>query len=382
MSSFAEPAGSSARPSNVPHNARWFFDSQEWLFCERDEEGELHGSVRTFREDGTPWLEFEYRHGKRHGPFRRFYASGQVAQTGRYFDDLLDGLLVVRSDAENTYSIRECCIPAAARTMKQEHRRGHLLAESFEDEQGQRLVDQEGGPGASDFPEPLREREDDVLRFGYDFWPAREAISALREADESNQASVEQPLRAVREAILRSAQRFLALRRALLERSVAPVPPDISADFLVAPLPLRRYSFDAESADGKVAVHVDELPSESKSTRELCQRARLEWTALCWLCWAVGLDQVALPQRIESRPELYAALVAASERQARLSGHDLQPSAAPHFHGLDETRLPASALAHLADHYREIRAVLLFLCDAECQSPWQDDLGREPAPET
>ncbi|MEI9942066.1 MAG: hypothetical protein WDO69_33040 [Pseudomonadota bacterium] len=375
-----EPELSNLRPSNVPLNARWFFDSEEWLFCERDADGELHGSVRTYREDGTPWLEFEFRHGKRHGPFRRFYASGHVAQAGRYFDDLLDGLLVVRSDGENTYSIRPCCIPEAARVMKQEHRRGQLLAEIFEDEQGQRLADAEGVPGANGWPEPLREREDDVLAFGFDFWPGRESFAGASEAD---QASVEQSLPAVRQAIQRSAQRLLAFRRELLNRGVSLVPPDISRLIADFGLSLRRFSFETEYDDGKVTVSVDETPVLSGSTRELCTRARLEWTALCWLCWAVGLDQIALPERLESHEDLYAALVSASERQAGLTGHDLKPSAAPHFHGLDETRLPASALAHLADHYREIRAVLLFLSDAECQSPWQDDLGRAPsAPET
>lgn len=380
MSSTGELELSSARPSNVPLGARWFFDSEEWLFCERDSNGELHGSVRTYRADGTPWLEFEYRHGKRHGPFRRFYASGQVAQAGRYFDDLLDGLLLVRSNGENAYSIRECCISEAARVMKQEHRRGQLLAETFEDEQGRRLPDPEGAPGARGWPEPLREREHDVLGFGYDFWPARESLSV---ASEVTEASVEQSLLAVREAISRSIQRLLVLRRELLARAITPVPPDIFASIAFAQLPLRRFAFEAEGADGELTVLVDEALPPSNSTHELCLRTRLEWTALCWLCWAVGLDRIALPERVESRPELYAALVLASERQAALTGHDLQPSAAPHFHGLDETQLPASALAHLADHYREMRAVLLFLSDAECQSPWQDDLGREPdAPET
>jgi len=127
---------------------------------------------------------------------------------------------------------------------------------------------------------------------------------------------------------------------------------------------------------------VNETLPGAAATRDLRAQLRIEWTALCWLCWAVGLDRVGLPTRIDSRPKLHAALLWASARQAALTGHELKPSARDHFHGLDETRLPASALAHLAAHYREIRAVLLFASDAECQSLWQDDLGREPnAPE-
>ena len=111
-----------ARPSHVPPHAEWYFDSQEWLAAERDEHGELHGLLRTYRVDGTPWLEYEYRHGKRHGRFRRFYPSGAVAQEGRYLDELPDGLLVVSSDGSNTDSIRECCIPNAARVIYRRRR--------------------------------------------------------------------------------------------------------------------------------------------------------------------------------------------------------------------------------------------------------------------
>jgi len=365
------------RPSNVPANAGWFFMSQEWLLCERDADGELHGAFRTFRADGTPWTEYEYRHGKRHGSFRLYYESGSLAQEGRYFDDLLDGFLVMRSDGANAYSIRECCIRAEARTMKQEHRRGHLLAEVFEDESGQRLEDANGAPGAPGWPEPLREREGDVLTFPYDFWPVREPIPI---ASDSGQANVEQSLSAMREAIQRAAQRVLAYRRALLERGETSIPPDISRVVRDPALPLRRFDFEAESDDGRVTVRVDETPSVPRSTRDLCMSARLAWTALGWLCWAVGLDAIELPDRIESRVNLYAALATASERQAELTGYGMRPSAAPHFHGLNETLLPASALSHLADHYREIRAVLLYVSDPECQSPWQDDLGRELSP--
>ena len=382
MSATAEPECRSFRPGNVPPGARWFFASDEWLFCERDLEGELHGPFRTFRSDGTPELEFEYRHGRRHGPFRRFYASGQIAQEGRYFDDLLDGLVVFRSDGKNTYSIRECCIPETARVMKQEHRRGQLLAEIFEDEQGRRLADADGAPGASGWPEPLREREDEAWGFAFDFWPARESLPPAATEGEDDEARVEQSLLVVRNAIQRSAQRFLDLRRELSKRAVSSVLPDISALIVGTQLTLRRFSFETVTDDGRVTVRVDEQPCLAESTRDLYLRARLEWTALCWLCWAVGLDEIALPERLESRGNLYAVLVSASERQAALTGHDLKPSALAHFHGLEEMRLPASALAHLADHYREIRAVLLFLSDAECQSPWQDDLGRESiAPE-
>src|SRR6185369_7345551 len=293
MPSIAQLELGRQRPSSVPPNARWFFDSEEWLYCERDAHGELHGSLRTYREDGTPWLEYEYKHGKRHGPFRRYHASGQVAQEGRYFDDLLDGLVSFLSDGENRYSIRECCIPASTRVMRQEHRRGQLLAETYEDERGQLLEDPAiGAPGAKGWPQPLCEREDQMLSLAFDFWPAREALSSTLELTE---ACVEQPMLAVRQAIQRSAQRLLVLRREHASRGLSLDSPDVSLLVTEPEPPLRRFAFEADSDAGKLTVRVDETIAPAQSTRELRVQIRLEWTVLCWLCWAVGLDEIALP---------------------------------------------------------------------------------------
>ena len=362
-----------ARPSSVPPLAEWYLDSNEWVLCDQDLNGELHGSLRAYFADGTPSLEFEYRHGKRHGPFRRFYASGRLARAGRYFEDVQDGLLSVYSDGDDTYTIRECCIPVAARVMRQEHRRGELLAESFYGADGSLLVDEAGGPGASGWPQPLRERQDDVLLSEFDFWPVRETLAAAEGA-----AQVEQPLPAVRDAIQRAALRLASIRVELQRQNAPRLPPDASSLIAAGAPLLRRFSFVSAGDEPSTTVNVDETLSVGElDARELEVRARLEWTTLCWLCWAAGLDRIELPDRLAARPELYRALVTVSERQARLTGHELRPDRAAHFHGLDETLLPASALAHLAEHYREIRAVLLFVSDPECHSPWQDDLGRD-----
>ena len=359
-----------ARPSSVPAAARWFPVQQEWLVCTYDAQDELHGSVQSFRAAGTPWVDYEYRHGRRHGPFKRFHPSGALAQAGRYYDDLLDGLVCFYSDGEDTYTIRECCIPEGARVMKQEHRRGQLLAESFYAVDGTQLFEPHlvPEPSASLWPEPLRERELDVRGLAWDFWPSRERLAA----SDPDAARVEQSLPAMRAAISRAAQRLQAYRAALLAAGEAQVPPDASP--LIVTTELRSFCFASE--DG-AAIQVTETPALSGlGTRELAFGARIAWSALCWLCWAAGLNQIALPSELAPRPELYAALLLASERQAALTGHDLHPDAGPHFHDLNETHLPASVLAHLADHYREMRAVLLFASDPECQSPWQDDLGR------
>jgi hypothetical protein len=286
-------------------------------------------------------------------------------------------LLCVYSEGDSAYTIRECCIPVAARRMLQEYRRGQLLAESCYAADGRLLPDDDGAPGASGWPQPLREREADALRGEYDFWPARELLPTVT-ADE--RVVVEQPLLVLRAAIQRAAQR-VSLLRAELRAVGALAPPDVSALLGEVAPSLRRFSFSTEGV-AAISVSVDEALPPLLERTALIARARLEWTLLCWLCWAAGSSRVELPERLAPRPELYAALVHASARQAVLSGHDLRPEQRGHFHGLDETLLPASALEHLAAHYREMRAALLFASDPECQSPWQDDLGRsQDAPE-
>jgi hypothetical protein len=367
-----EPSLIPARPCNVPDLAEWHFDSGEWVLCALDAQAELHGSLRAYRSDGTPSLEYEYRHGKRHGPFRRFHVSGQLARSGRYLDDVPDGLLCVYSDGESAYSIRECCIVEAARVMKQEYRRGQLLAESLYGSQGELLPDPEGAFGAPGWPQPLREREPDALLVGYGFWPASEALPS---AASQEQVVVEQALAALREAVQRAALRVSRIRAELLASGAPQTPPDVSALAEGAP-PLRSFVFSALDAEGATVVQVDETLPAVDGLAALTARAQLEWTLLCTLCWAAGSSQVELPERITPRAELYAALLHASQREAALSGDELAPESGSHFHGLDETLLPASALEQLAAHYREIRAALLFATDPECQSPWQDDLGR------
>lgn len=359
---FAEPE----RPSEVPPSAEWDFESGTWVVGHRDAVGELHGELQVYAADGALQLEQHFVHGKRHGSFRRFHATGTLAQAGRYLDGLLDGFSVSYSAGHDFASIRECCIPPATRVLKQEHRRGVPLVEAFYAADGSVIL-AEGG-----VTRELREREDDVLLVNYDFWPSLESFPIV----EGDVVSVAQSLQSLRDAIVRAAQRLATYRAALRRRAPELVPPDVSM-LVSQPLPLRRQSVSVPGSD--IPALIDEEPVVRDQTpRELALRARLEWSTLCWLCWAAGLDRVALPTRLEPRLELYAALLHASSRVAALDGAELALETSGHFHGLDETWLPGSALAHLADHYREIRAVLLFVSDGGCVSPWQDDLGRAP----
>lgn len=352
------------RAPGVPASAVWDFESQAWVLGRRDERGELHGLVRFFSDQGKLVLEQELRHGQRHGAFRRFHGSGELAQAGRYFRGALDGLSLSHSEGDDEDSIRDCCVPHGARLLRQEFRHGAPLAESFHAADGS-LISLEGERYE------LREREDDVLLMHYGFWPSYEMLPGEVE----QVACVAQPFDALRDAIIRAAQRVSAYRAELLISAPALAPPDVSR--LTTDLPLRQLCFAVAGSEQPVVV--DERPNLTNLTpRELALGARVEWSALCWLCWAAGLERIALPEHLTSRPELSAALLHASARIAALIGPEPALDSSGHFHGLDETHLPASALAHLAEHYVEIRAVLLFASDPECVSAWQDDLGRAP----
>jgi len=359
------------RPRNLPEEAEFQPGGQEWVWCERAASGELHGALRVYREDGAPLLEASYVRGKRHGSFRRFHRSGALAEEGRYFDDLRDGFWTSFADGESVDSIRDCCIPEATRVLQQEYRRGTLLAEAFFSAAGQALFEAE--PATATWPEPLREREDDLLSLGYGFWPALEPLPS--KTSEGDEACLEQPLAALQDAVRRAALRVEQYRAALLRLASEQAPPDVSALLGPEPPALRQQVIIPEG-DEEV-VQIDERPAiAAASEKQLALDARVAWSGLCWLCWAAGLDQVGLPTVWRSRPELHRALLSASERCELLRHYAPPLDDAPHFHGLDESRLPASALARLARHYEEARAMLLFVSDPECLSPWQSDLGR------
>jgi len=325
----------------IPSDAEWQPETAEWLLCSRDEQGALHGALRAYRESGALALVCELRHGVRHGPFERYSPSGALAQRGRHFGGELDGLLTTFGEQ-------------GAQHVRQEFRVGTLLADD----------------DSAGWPKPLREREGDVLLIAYDFWPAFEPVTSLATDEDVN---VEQSAEAMRSAVARAAQRVQACRELALARGLSSVPPDVHA--LAADTPPRRGYF--ESDEGEM-IRIDEtLELAHLTERGLELRSRLEWLGLCWLCWSAGLNAVQGVDRVLPRPEFHAVLATVATRIERLQA--LEPSSDRHFHRLDEARLPASALAILAQYYREIRAALLFSGDPECRSPWQDDLGRDQA---
>ncbi|MGC4088972.1 MAG: hypothetical protein QM756_13945 [Polyangiaceae bacterium] len=208
-----------------------------------------------------------------------------------------------------------------------------------------------------------------------------------------------QPLSEVRRVVQVYATRLLLLRQAVLARSGVPsdsawLPPALTALLPHGPVPLQRYAATIVDApdnenppsDENVGseVLIDEVLELSAATPllELQARARCEWAALCWLCWAVGLTEVSLPDCIDAPPNFAAAASMHIARAARAAdavatgGMRARAEGVPGFEwegkAIDE--LPRSFAQLACNEYAELRALFLWLCFAENRSPFQSDL--------
>jgi hypothetical protein len=220
------------------------------------------------------------------------------------------------------------------------------------------------------------------------FEPAQDPVA--KTADEL-QIGIDQPLEAILRTIGLYATRMKLVREALLRRlpeRPAWLPPDTSALLPAGPIELRRYvariaDETDEGAEELSEVPVDEtLEPSGRSVRALLTLARADWAALSWLCWSVGLDRVALPERIEP-PAVFAdaanrATVRCFWAQDRLKtegliarSRKLEPFT---WQGLPIETLPRHLVEVAAAECLEIRAVFLWLLFAANESPFQADL--------
>ena len=236
-----------------------------------------------------------------------------------------------------------------------------------------------------------------VLFPKFSFWPVREAIEPLPTAET---IELDQPLSAVRWAIQLYATRLTAIRAALLARvkrneatngtEPAWLPPDLKALLPDGPIELREYaaSITDETEEGSetTAVTIDERVEglEQSGVPALMTRARGDWLALTWLCWAVGLDELGLPERIEPRPAFAAAADRATTRcfrahdQLRSAGLVSRSRGVPGFvwEGIEIDDLAPTLCSIAATELVELRAMFFWLLFAQNLSPFQSDLRR------
>lgn len=222
------------------------------------------------------------------------------------------------------------------------------------------------------------------------FWPSAEDPPELPEPLPIEPA---QPLENVRWAVQMYASRLAGLREAIRTVVGQPqlpawAPPSVDGLLPLGPVELRREdaAIEDESDEGVelTTVRIDETLPQAFTVPELMRLARTSWAGLTWLCWSVGLDQVAIPQGVEARPEYPRALAMSLSRAFRANdclvtgGLRAMTQGIPGFRweGIEVDELPPSLVQMAAAEWLEVRAVLLWLSNPGNLSPFQDDLRR------
>jgi len=223
----------------------------------------------------------------------------------------------------------------------------------------------------------------------FGFWPARE----LPEPDPALvPVTVEQPLDAIRRGVLVYATRLVEIRARLVaiagEQSF--LPPDLRALLPDGPIELRRFHATIsdeteegiETSDVDIDETLDALFTGPSSVSRLMARARADWAALGWLCWATGLREIAVPERLAVPAAFPAAVNRTVQRCFRAHDRLNTGSLLSMKQGIpgfvwegDDIDAWHPRLAEVAvAEYIAVRALFFWLMFAENLSPFQSDL--------
>jgi hypothetical protein len=186
------------------------------------------------------------------------------------------------------------------------------------------------------------------------------------------------------------ATRLALLRAALAERvGGEPVwlPPALDGLLPDGPVALRKETTqivdETEEGSETTEVAVDEsFEASGLGIPALMRMARMQWTALGWLCWSAGLARVALPGALAPPADFpqAAGMIIARYWRAQdavvTGGLRSMTAGVPSFvwEGMDIDGLPRHLAEIAHDEYLESRAVILFLASRENLSPFQSDL--------
>ena len=197
----------------------------------------------------------------------------------------------------------------------------------------------------------------------------------------------ERTLDDVRALVQKYATRLQGLRARMLERITErnpALPPDLSLLLPDGPVPLEAGETTLEDDDGDVqSVEFDEqLSDDDHELPALLVTARGDWTALCWLCWAAGLDAVGLPDALHPPAEFGKAAGMAQQRlwrardQRVFNGRNARAHQVPSFEweGTDLAELSPNVARLAETQYAEMQAVFYWLIDPRLKTPWQDNL--------
>jgi hypothetical protein len=200
----------------------------------------------------------------------------------------------------------------------------------------------------------------------------------------------------VRQAIAVYATRLERARAAI--RALVPdgaaadwMPPDVAHLLPAGPVALRRETVecdpdpaapDAGPDQPPETIEIDErLETDGAAVPSLLTNAHADWAALTWLCWAVGLDRVAMPDDVAPHADLGLAMQMIVRHTWRMK--DLMASGGliarsqrvPGFEwqGIDVDALPRHLVEVAVPEYVGVRSMFLWLA-SDALSPFQDDI--------
>lgn len=283
-----------------------------------------------------------------------------------------------------------------------ERRMTHLTRALLRFQRGDRegaLADAEVIAGESaEAADSLRSYAAVVFR-GFDGWPGQETFAPdpeLAGLPLELGHGVEEIHHAIGVYATRIGRARAAIRALLADGAPAWLPPDTAPLLPGGAVALRHDTIECEpevpdpsvgDGDGADAAPEtieinEELATDGAGVPELLTVAHADWAALSWLCWAVGVDRVELPDAATARGELATAMQMVVRRTWRIkdrlaSGSLIARSqGVPGFawQGIDIDELPRHLAEVAAAEYVAARSMFIWLASADALSPFQDDI--------
>ena len=237
---------------------------------------------------------------------------------------------------------------------------------------------------------------------GFDDWPGRSApapdpeLAGVTLEIGHGPDDIRHAIGVYATRIERSRAAILAMIGAGSADAAAWLPPDLSSLLPDGPVALRRETIECEpDPDGPPpqttetgepvpeTIEIDEeIVADGAGVPALLATAHADWAALSWLCWAVGLDRVALADTVSAPDTLATAMQTIVHRTWRIkdrlaTGALLSRSRGiPGFEwqGVDIDTLPRRLAEMAAAEYVTVRSMFLWLVSPDALSPYQDDL--------
>jgi hypothetical protein len=138
-----------------------------------------------------------------------------------------------------------------------------------------------------------------------------------------------------------------------------------------------------EAGGAPETIEIDErFITDGAGVPALLAAAQADWAALSWLCWAVGLRGVALPEGDGTRAEMAVAMKLFVRRTWRIKDRLVSGSlvsrsqGVPGFEwqGVDIDELPRHLAEQAAAEYVAVRSMFIWLASVDAVSPFQDDI--------